>query len=355
MKDKPIKPIALQKWPRREVILFLERLECYISSGLSLDRSIQIMEEDCGKRQKIPIRSMRLSVESGRSFADSLAGTIRLPVTSLGIIRHGESSGRLSQSLAVARALLEHDEELRKKLGSALTYPAVIGIFALLITFGLVRGVMPQIIPMLESLHVELPILTRVVIAFSRGLMSYGLYASIAMAIAFGISVASYRKRAGVKAAAQGTLMRLPLVGKLCARYCISVFLHSCGSLIETGSPAGTSYAKSASSISLLPLRKIFESKNSGLSRGEPVHMAFKGRHVPSFIASLLSAGEMSGTLGASMVRAATILDRDIDHALKRITALVEPVMMAGMGLAVGAIALSILMPIYDISKAIQR
>jgi type II secretory pathway component PulF len=76
---------------------------------------------------------------------------------------------------------------------------------------------------------------------------------------------------------------------------------------------------------------------------------------MPSYVAPLVAAGEASGNLGKALSRAARILDRELDHSLKRLTALIEPAMMLGMGAAVGSIALSIMMPIYDISKALQH
>ena len=298
---------------------------------------------------------MRLAIESGRSLAESFPRTLGLPAAALGLIRHGESSGRLAESLQTARIMLEHGEELKKKLGSAMAYPSVIGLFAAALTLSLVRGVMPQIIPMLVSLHVELPLLTRVVIACSQGLVSYGAYGLLASVfIAVGL-VALFRKSIAVKFFIQTLFMKIPIVGRLYTDYCVSILLQTCGSLIETGSAAGTSYAKSVASLPLLPLRREFESKMSDLNRGGQMHVAFKGNAVRSFVPSLLSAGEMSGTLGASMIRAATVLDRDIDHSLKRLTSLVEPLMMVGMGLIVGSIALSIMMPIYDISKVLQK
>lgn len=335
--------------------MFLERMESYVSSGLSVDRALHIIEEESEKREKTVIRRIRLSIESGHSLADSCALSVKLSPTILGIIRHGESSGRLAQSLGSARSLLEHSDELKKKITSAMIYPVAIGIFATLLTLGLVQGVMPQIIPMLESLHVSLPLLTRVVIAFSHGLVRYGLLAGVIFTVLIVSLPALYQKSVGVRFCIQKMTMRIPLIGSLLVRHTISVMLQSCGLLIETGSPAGSSYAKSVAALPLLPLKNMFELQISGLNRGAPINLAFKAKEIPGFISSLISAGEISGTLGASMVRAAAILDKDMDHMLKRLTSLIEPLMMICMGLVVGAIALSIMMPIYDISRILQK
>lgn len=148
----------------------------------------------------------------------------------------------------------------------------------------------------------------------------------------------------------------MPIVGRLARYYSLALTVRSLGSLVESGAALGESYVRVAETMPLLPLRSAFKKKSADISRGVPLGTVLSGmKRMPSYIAPLVSAGEASGTLGISLVRAADILDRDIEHALKRLTALVEPVMMAGMGCAVGAIALSIMMPIYDVSKALQH
>jgi len=125
--------------------------------------------------------------------------------------------------------------------------------------------------------------------------------------------------------------------------------------LIESGLSSTQAYARTASVISLLPLKESFLSDLGDIFRGVSFGSVMSGKKMPPYIVPLLQAGEASGTLGASLSRAAAILDRGIEHSLHRMTSLIEPVMMAGMGCIVGAIALSIMMPIYDISKVLQK
>jgi len=154
----------------------------------------------------------------------------------------------------------------------------------------------------------------------------------------------------------QSFLIRIPLIGGLFYRYSLSLFLRSAGSLIESGLQSAIAYRNAAEVLSLIPLRNELTKEASAVSRGVPFGSAVaKIKRIPPFVPPLVSAGEVSGALGRSLLRAADILDRGVDHSLKKITALIEPVMMAGMGFAVGAIALSIMMPIYDISKVLQK
>ena len=149
---------------------------------------------------------------------------------------------------------------------------------------------------------------------------------------------------------------KLPIAGKIISSYALVVFMRSCGSLIEGGIPAAQAYEDTARTIPFLPFRLLFQKHAPHIRTGIPLSRAFIGNaKIPRFISPLLGAGELSGKLGESLIRAAAILDRDIEHALKHMTALIEPVMMAGMGCVVGAIALSIMMPIYDISRVLQH
>src|SRR6185437_8378 len=113
-----------------------------------------------------------------------------------------------------------------------------------------------------------------------QGLVSYGVYGLACGALLVSSLYVSYRRSVGIKRFFQGIFMRLPIVGRLYVDYSVSIFLQSCGSLIETGSAAGASYAKSAASVPLVPLKRAFESKNADLSRGEQIHKAFKMKAV---------------------------------------------------------------------------
>ncbi len=345
------------KWKRRDIILLLERLELYISSGLPIDKTLMIAEQGISARQKVCIEKVRINVTSGSLLSKSLATHIGLPKTLAGLIEHGESSGELARALGTARKLIEKEDELIKKCTSALAYPVIIGIFASLLTIGLVRGVMPQIIPMLKSLHVQLPLLTRIVMSVSENITMYGLYMLLGSILLIGLFGFFYKKLKFFKSACHTILVRIPIIGSLFYSYSLSLFLQSCGALVESGLQLGPSYSNTVATVTLIPLSKLLQAELIYIRKGIPLGqlLANKSKLIPSYISPLILAGEASGTLGASLIRAAEIIDRDIEHSLKRLTSLIEPVMMAGMGVVVGGIALSIMMPIYDISRVLQH
>lgn len=346
-----------KKWRRRDVILLLERLGLYTSSGLTIDKVLLIIGQGLSKKYRLSIDKVRSSVVSGSSISKSLETHIGLSKTISSLIGHGESSGGLVRALVMAQRLLEKEDELLKKCMSALAYPIVIGIFASLLTIGLVRGVMPQIIPMLKSLHVQLPLLTRMVMSVSENLISYGLYVLCGAVFVVILSGILYRKMKPFQTVCQYTLIHIPIVGRLVYLYSLSIFLQSSGSLVESGLQIEQAYSNTVHTITLIPLSRLLQAEIPNIRKGIPLGKLLTNRSklIPPHVPSLALAGQASGTLGSSMIRAASIIDRDMEHSLKRLTSLIEPVMMAGMGCVVGGIALSIMMPIYDISRALQH
>jgi type II secretory pathway component PulF len=344
-------------WKDKDRILLLERLELYMSAGLALDKALHITGQGSPKKQRTCMEQVQNDVMSGIPVSKSFTKHIGLSKTLSSLIEHGESSGELVRAFTISRTMLEKQGEALKKCISALVYPGVIAVFASLLTIGLVRGVMPQITPMLKSLNVGLPLLTRIIITISENMVSYGLYGLGGIIFAAILFLILYAKVKPFTYLCQCVFIRTPLIGHLLFSYSLSLFLQSLGSLVESGVSVARSYSNTVNTLSLLPLKHSLLGKVPDIQKGIPCGTILQGvsKKVPTYVPSLISAGEASGTLGTSLLRAASIIDRDMDHSLKRLTSLIEPVMMVGMGCTVGSIALSIMMPIYDISKVLQH
>lgn len=338
---------------RRDKMMLVEEMEMYISAGLPVSRALTVMKKRAPKRRASAFENIRRAVESGQSLSVAMADEIDLPASVIGLIGCGETTGSLSQALKTCQALLEEQDELIKKTLSSMAYPIMIGLATVGLTIGLVQGIMPQITPLLSGLHVSLPLITRVVMAVSGFLIDWGLLIVLGAVILNLSAFFAYKKASGVRRLVHICLIRMPIVGKLASHYSLTLFFQSFGAMTEAGMPADTAYEKAVAAISLIPLRARLEAFTQPIRGGEKFYIIAKD--MPAYVESLISAGESSGNLGRSLCRAATMIGKELDHALKRLTAMVEPTMMLGMGSMVGSIALSIMMPIYDISKTLQR
>ncbi|MCX6715852.1 MAG: type II secretion system F family protein [Candidatus Taylorbacteria bacterium] len=333
--------------------MFFEQMEMYVSAGLSVNEALDVIGKAAKKKRADSIQIMRKAVESGQNLSTTLENEVNLPSSVIGLVACGETTGSLAQTLKSCHALLDEQDELIKKVLSSMTYPIVIGIATVGLTIGLVQGIMPQIIPLLSGLHVDLPILTKIVITVSRLLINYGLMGAIGACVLIGALFLVYKKVFLVRQFVHRCLMYVPIIGNLVSQYSLALFFQSFGAMIEAGISSDIAYEKAVSSIYLIPLRNRLEKFAGSLRGGEKIHII--AENMPAYIESIISAGEASGNLGRSLERVASMISKELDYALKRLTALVEPAMMLGMGGMVGSIALSIMMPIYDISKTLQR
>lgn len=344
-------------WSRKNTILFLEKMEMYISANMKIDDAVGYCAYGMKKKKADEILRIKNILDNGVSLSMSLDKTVRLSKTIVNIIRIGEQTGKMKESIGVSKNLLEREEDLYKKIISSATYPILIGIFAGLLLIGLVCGVMPQIIPMLVSLHVKLPLLTRAVIFISKIVTEYGLVIAVILSfVTMGVTFV-YKKITPIKYYVHVLLVHIPLLGDIVQKISLSIFMRSFGSMLSSNITIHDAYISSIQGVSLLPLQKKFTDSSDEISSGRKLSdiLCRAEFSIPSFATGLILAGEKSGTLGLSMIRVADIIDRDVDHVLKRLTSIVEPVLMVVLGFSIGGIALSIIMPIYDLSKALQH
>ena len=344
-----------KNWSTRDKVIFFERLELYLTSGLAIDAALKLCKVGVTKSHRVDVEALIVHTESGSLLSGGLVKYMKLSQTLAGMISHGETAGGLVSAINTVRTSIEKQEELTKKCVGAMIYPGVIGLFSIVFVLGLIRGVLPQIVPMLQGLHVRLPLLTRLMIYSSNVLVHAGLYILIILTVLIVALFITYRRNAPFRCFVQSVLCRVPLLGKLFRNFNIVIFLRSLGSLIDSGSSVFKAFNDSVYFITFLPIKKTLALQAEGLSSGLSLGYTLEKSQMEPYVIALVSAGELSGTLGVSVIRAANILDRDIEHSLKKLTSLIEPLMMICLGGVVGSIALSILMPIYDISKALQH
>jgi len=346
----------MSKWSRCSKALLLENLEMYISSGLNLHEAIQTVCSAFSKKETVCLKNIQIMIEQGQTLSRAFENNIDLSKALLGLIEHGESSGNLPQALKLARTIIEREDALIKSCMSALAYPVIIGIFACVLTIGLMRGVMPQIIPLLKSLHVQLPLITRIVMYSSENIGWFSLYTLILSTIIFPVGIFTYKKFFNFRLLCHKLIILTPIVGNLFRQYNLSLFTRSLGGLLFGGASLTYSYEQVSQKIFLLPIKIYLNKQYENISQGVSLSSALKKLdHIPNYAVPLVQAGEASGSLGQSLMRISDILDKDIENSLKRLTALIEPLMMIGIGIVIGGIALSIMMPIYDVSRALQH
>ena len=344
-----------KKWKKSEIILILDSLHMYVIAGLPINESLKLAKKSLSKKLSSDLDYVIDDIESGIPVHQSLNMRIGVSKTVTSILEYGEKSALLGDSLGTSRDLLERENELIKKCLSALMYPIVIGVFTVLLTIGMVRGVMPQIIPMLVGMKIDLPTITKIVIYISDHILYIGLWTLLSVSISVFVSLFTYKKIFNVRRYYHIFITSVPIVGNIIYTYSLAIFLRSLGTLVSSGMSIDKAYESSLSLITLINLKEKLTEGIVILSNGRMLSTVFVNNRMPPYVASLVSAGEGSGGLGPALIKSASMIERDIETMLRKSTTLIEPIMMIGMGGIVGCIALSIMMPIYGMSKMLQN
>lgn len=347
---------GIPKATSRDVFLFTGQLLNLVESGVNLIHSLGIISgSTTSKTLKIIIEDVITKIKDGKSLSDGLSAHPYLfsnLYTSM--IRTGEATGNLKEILKNLNAFLEKEEEFKNSVRSALTYPAfVFGVGALTV-FVLLVFVIPRLVTIFEDMNQVLPLPTRILINISDFLSRSGWLILAAVFPVVFIFRLQYRTRAG-RIAWDGLKLKLAVFGQIILKSEISRMMRTMSLLLSSGIPITPSLEISSSVIENLVLKseiaKFKELINNGLSLSETL----KSSNIfPVMATSIIAIGEETGSLDKSLGRIADDYEKEIDRIVKNLTRLLEPVIILVMGLIVGFIVLSMLLPIFQINLIVR-
>lgn len=340
---------ALRRLSLRELGVVTRQLAVMLGSGLSLLQALTVMmEETASPRVAAVLGQVRRNVQSGFTFARALSECGRaFPEMLVHMVEAGEASGKLDEVLGRVATDYERDIDLRQKLQTALTYPAVVTVFAIIAAAVMVVFVLPRFAEVFVMAGVETPLPMAVLLAISAWLRRLWpiVVAALLTAVVGGYAVAASRTaRERVARVALG----LPLVGPLLAKMSIVAFSRTLASLLGAGVPLLQSLGITERAVASPRLREAVSAAQQGVREGAGLsrYLASTGA-LPAMVTQMMAAGEDSGTLEGMLIRVGDFYDKEVDYSLKRATALVEPVVIACLGVGVAFVAASIILPMF--------
>ncbi len=269
------------------------------------------------------------------------------------MVAAGEAAGSLGAVLGRVAENREKTEEMRSKVQSALIYPAVLMTVAIGVVTALMILVVPKVVAQFESFGSELPLLTQIVVATSGFLTSYGLMLAVLLFLAvFGFVV--LMRYPSIQYFVHIGLLRLPIVGRLIRSVNAARFARSFGTLVLGGSPALEALAAAKVTVKNVVIEKQVAAAVVQVREGTGVASSLRGvSGLPPMLAYMAAAGERSGQLGDMMHKAADYLESEFDGYTKTALSLLEPMIVIFMGAVVGAIVLSIMLPILRLNSLV--
>ena len=364
-KDK-IKNKAGEVWKRgdlffaanfsiKEQTFFIKRLAFLIKAEVPIMECLCILRDQGGKKNYVKVLEQIIDdIANGRSLSKSFAKFPRLFNNfAVHIIRVGESTGTLNETLAYLADELKKKRMLKQKLIGAFIYPAIITAAMLGITVFLMVYLFPKIMPIFASMKVDLPLSTRMVIAASGFLGKWWFWCLVAIAVVSSSFALALRKLPRFHFLFDRACLALPVIGGIIQNYNVSNGSRTLGLLLKSGISLSDAIPITAETTENLAYRKEWEDLVAVVHRGENIsaRLLTRKKFFPDIFSHMIAVGEKSGSLSETFAYLSDLYEGEVEDLTKNISTMIEPALMVVMGLLVGFIAISIITPIYSITQ----
>lgn len=339
------------RFPGTQRVFFARHLALILRAGLPIDRALEILSsQERHKAVRRVLQEMLVLVQRGESFASALARyPAAFPPLFVSVVRWGEIGGTLVESLEHLANQLEKDHDLRTKVRSAFIYPAIVvgATFALGVIMALF--ILPRLVVLFDALRVDLPLTTRLFLAFARFLLRYGIVVLVAVPVLVIGAVALVRAKFA-RPFVHRTLLRLPVFGPLVQQMNLARFDRILGSLIRSGIPIVEALEITSLSLGNILFQRALLALKSTAREGAPLGQEI-GRYkiFPHIQAQMIVVGEATGRLADVLLYLADFTERDVDARTKNLSVAIEPMLLIFIGLLVGGVAVAVITPIYQL------
>jgi type IV pilus assembly protein PilC len=335
----------------KNLAVFTRQFSVMIDAGLPLVQCLDILgnqEED--KNFAEVILQTRTAVEGGAALADAMR---RYPKTFdplfTNMIAAGEAGGILDTILKRLAVYIEKAVKLKGQVKSAMIYPIAVIVIAALVVGVILWKVIPTFAAMFEGLGAELPLPTRVVIALSNNLVKFAPFVIPAIGVA-AYAFKQYYKTDGGRHTVDAAVLKMPVLGLLMRKISVARFCRTLSTLIASGVPILDGLEITARTSGNAIVEDAILATRKSIERGETISAPLREQGVfPSMVTQMISVGEATGALDAMLAKIADFYEEEVDTAVAGLLTLLEPIMIAFLGVVVGGIVIAMYMPIFDL------
>lgn len=340
----------------KDLAVMSRQFATMINSGLSLLRALNILAEQTPNKKLAEILTeVRNSVETGQSLSAALAEHPAVfPPLMVNMVRAGEVGGFLDGVLLQIAANYEAEVKLKGKIKSAMTYPVVVFVMAILAVTGMLLFIVPVFATMFEDLGAPLPAPTRILVGLSHLLKAW-FPVLIVLGIAGAVTWRKVKHKEGVRNFVDPLKLRMPVFGKLFQKIALSRFTRNFGTMLHAGVPILQALDivadTSGNSVVAKAVRDVQESVRNGESLSAPLanHPVF-----PPMVVQMMSVGEDTGALDGMLHKISEFYDQEVEATTEALTSLIEPLMIAFLGGIIGAMIIAMYMPIFAVFDLIN-
>ncbi len=342
------------KMSQKDIAHLARQLSAMLGAGVTLIKALNILYLQIEKKNiKESIKRMYESVQRGDQLSEALKKQTNVyPEIMISMIEAGEESGKLDQVIAKLAGQFENDVKLKNKIKSAMTYPIILSILVVGVVLILVTKVLPIFMGMFTA-SMTLPLPTRIVLAFSNMLTGYWYIIIIVLVIIiFGIRV--YISTEEGKKKWHTLLLKTPILGKTIEKISAVRFTRTLATLLSSGMTLIQSLEIVIKVVGNRVIMDGLSITKEDIRKGMPLSQSLRKADVlPPMVYSMIGIGEESGTIEDMLEKTAEYYDNEVENAIQKMVALIEPILIVTMAAVVGFIIISIMLPIFDIYDSI--
>ncbi len=339
----------------KDLAVMSRQLATMIGAGLPLLKSLTILA-DQSENPKLAstLDEVRGAVEEGSTFSDGLAKHPRVfPPIFVNLVRAGEVGGFLETSLESVAKNYEKEVELKATIKSALTYPVVVLIMALLAVVGMILFIVPVFDDLFKDLGGELPLPTRILVGISQNMIWLGPLVVVG-SIVGAIWWRANRQTPKFRSVWEPMLLKMPVFGDLFKKIAIARFTRNFGTMIGSGVPILQALSIIGSTSGNWQIEQAVQAVQDSVRQGRTIAAPLALQPIfPSMVTQMIAVGEDSGALETMLEKISDFYDSEVQSTTEALTSLIEPLMIAFLGVILGGMIVALYLPIFDIFNQI--
>lgn len=340
----------------KDLAVMSRQFATMINSGLSLLRSLTILEEQTENKALAKILGeVRADVESGLSLSGAMGKHDKVfPSLMINMCRAGEVGGFLDETLLQIAANYEAEVKLRGKVKSAMTYPVVVFVIAILAMVGMLLFIVPTFSAMFASLGGTLPAPTRFLVFLSHLLKNW-LPVLIFLFIAFVVFWKKFGRHPRVRNVIDPLKLKMPVFGPLFQKLAIARFTRNLGTMVHSGVPILQSLDIVADTTGNVVVARAIRDVQDSVRQGESLARPLENHPVfPPMVVQMMSVGEDTGALDTMLHKISQFYDEEVEATTEALTSLIEPLMIVVVGSMIGGMIIALYMPIFKVFDLIK-
>ena len=340
----------------KDLAVMSRQFAVMINSGLSLLRSLSILAEQSENKELARVLGeVRNEVETGVALSTAMAKHERVfPPLMVNMTRAGEIGGFLDAVLLQIAENYEAEVKLRGKVKSAMTYPVVVFVMAILAVIGMLLFIVPVFASMFADLGAKLPAPTRLLM-FMSDVLKVGAPFLLVGLIVFSVVWRRVKHKEGLRNVLDPIKLKIPVFGKLFQKIALARFARNLGTLMKSGVPILQSLDIVADTTGNMVLGKAVRDVQESVRSGESLTSPLSNHPVfPAMVVQMMAVGEDTGALDTMLHKISEFYDQEVESTTESLTALIEPIMIAFLGGIVGSMIIALYMPIFAVFDLIE-